>query len=76
QAACVVGGPDADLGEVPVAFVVLRTGAEIAAEALQAHVVERLKRIYAPAAVHFVSALPEIGVGKVDRKALRQRLRD
>ena len=76
QTCCVVGGPDADLGEVPVAFVVLRAGAEIAAEALQAHVVERLKRIYAPAAVHFVTALPEIGVGKVDRKALRERLRE
>ena len=74
QACCVVGGPDADLGEVPVAFVVLRAGMLVEAEALQAHVVERLKRIYAPAAIHFVGALPEIGVGKVDRKALRQRL--
>lgn len=74
QACCVVGGPDVDLGEVPVAFVVLRAGMQVQAEALQAHVVERLKRIYAPAAIHFVTALPEIGVGKVDRKALRQRL--
>jgi acyl-CoA synthetase (AMP-forming)/AMP-acid ligase II len=75
QACCVVGGPDADLGEVPVAFVVLRPGMLVGAEVLQAHVIERLKRIYAPAAVHFVTALPEIGVGKVDRKALRERLR-
>jgi len=75
QAACVVGGPDADLGEVPVAFVVLRAGMQVEACALQAHVAERLQRIYAPAAVHFVTALPEIGVGKVDRKALRERLR-
>jgi acyl-CoA synthetase (AMP-forming)/AMP-acid ligase II len=75
QACCVVGGPDADLGEVPVAFVVLRAAAETTVEMLQAHVTEKLKRIYAPAAVHFVTALPEIGVGKVDRKALRERLR-
>ena len=75
QACCVVGGPDADLGEVPVAFVVVRAGMRVEAAALQAHVAERLKRIYAPAAVHFVAALPEIGVGKVDRKALRERLR-
>jgi len=75
QACCVVGGPHADLGEVPVAFVVLRAGSEATEEILQAHVSERLKRIYAPAAVHFVTALPEIGVGKVDRKALRERLR-
>jgi len=74
QACCVVGGPDADLGEVPVAFVVLWAGMTVDAKVLQAHVVERLKRIYAPAAVHFVAALPEIGVGKVDRKALRERL--
>jgi acyl-CoA synthetase (AMP-forming)/AMP-acid ligase II len=76
QAACVVGGPDADLGEVPVAFVVLRPGMEVNGAALQAHVTERLKRIYAPAAVHFVAALPENGVGKIDRKALRLRLRE
>ncbi len=75
QACCVVGGPHADLGEVPVAFVVLRSGAEATAEILQTHVSDRLKRIYAPAAVHFVAALPEIGVGKVDRKALREKLR-
>jgi len=74
QACCVVGGPDADLGEVPVAFIVLRAGMQVEAEALRAHVAERLKRIYAPASVHFVPALPEIGVGKVDRKALRERL--
>lgn len=76
QACCVVGCPDSDLGEVPVAFVVLRAGMGATAEGLQSHVGERLKRIYAPAAVHFVAALPEIGVGKVDRKALRQRLRE
>jgi len=75
QACCVVGGPHADLGEVPVAFVVLRAGWDVTETVLQAHVSERLKRIYAPAAVHFVAALPEIGVGKVDRKALRERLR-
>ncbi len=75
QACCVVGGPDADLGEVPVAFVVLRGGMQVEAETLKAHVTERLKRVYAPAAIHFVMTLPEIGVGKVDRKTLRERLR-
>ena len=74
KACCVVGGPHADLGEVPVAFVVRREGQEAGEEELKALVGKRLSRIYVPAEVRFVDALPENSVGKVDRKALRQSL--
>ena len=74
EACCVVPGPHADLGEVPVAFVVLQAGADADAAALQAWVGARLSRIYVPAAVRFVDALPENAVGKIDRKALKLRL--
>ncbi|MDQ2778581.1 MAG: fatty acid--CoA ligase family protein, partial [Pseudomonadota bacterium] len=74
RACCVVPGPHADLGEVPVAFVVLHPGRDTCAAALQALVGERLSRIHVPVAVHFVEALPENAVGKIDRKALKQRL--
>jgi acyl-CoA synthetase (AMP-forming)/AMP-acid ligase II len=72
KACCVVAGPHADLGEVPVAFVVLHDGERAKAEELQALVGARLSRIYVPAEVRFIASLPENAVGKVDRKALRQ----
>jgi acyl-CoA synthetase (AMP-forming)/AMP-acid ligase II len=56
---CVVGAPDADLGEVPVAFVVTRDGAS-------------LPRTYVPARIIVLDALPEIGIGKIDRGALKR----
>jgi acyl-CoA synthetase (AMP-forming)/AMP-acid ligase II len=72
RACCVVGGPHADLGEVPIAFVTLHDRAQAGAEALRAFVGERLARMYIPDTVRFVDALPENSVGKVDRKALRK----
>jgi acyl-CoA synthetase (AMP-forming)/AMP-acid ligase II len=74
RACCVVGGPHADLGEVPVAFVVLREGGKASAEELHALVGARLARMYVPSEVRFVAALPENSIGKVDRKALRKQL--
>ena len=71
---CVVGGPHADLGEVPIAFVALRPGHQAAEDELKKLVGDRLSRIYIPDQVRFVEALPENSVGKVDRKALRQML--
>lgn len=74
KACCVVGGPHRDLGEVPIAFVVLRDGPRVSGEDLQAHVTERLSRTYVPAEIRFETSLPENAVGKLDRKALRQRV--
>jgi acyl-CoA synthetase (AMP-forming)/AMP-acid ligase II len=69
---CVVGAPDPDLGEVPVAFVVAREGASVRERAIQDLVRAELTRACVPARVTVLDALPEIGVGKVDRKRLRQ----
>jgi acyl-CoA synthetase (AMP-forming)/AMP-acid ligase II len=74
RACCVVGGPHADLGEVPVAFVVLREGGAADAEELRALVAQRLSRMHVPSEVRFLAALPENSVGKVDRKALQKQL--
>lgn len=76
-ACCVVGKPHADLGEVPVAFVVRQpgpAGEALSGEAVAAAVAARLSRIHQPAACFFVEALPENGTGKVDRKQLRERV--
>ena len=74
QSCCVVGRPDADLGEVPVAFVVPSDSAQGDKEAIQALVSQRLSRIYRLEDVFFVDALPENSVGKIDRKALAKSL--
>jgi len=75
-ACCVVGAPDADLGEVPVAFVVADAAAGLLdADAVQQAVAQRLGRIYRPARVLQVDQLPENSVGKIDRKALAAQLR-
>jgi len=74
RACCVVAGKHTDLGEVPVAFVVLREDGGATPQELQALVERRLSRMYVPAEVRFESALPENAVGKVDRKALKERV--
>jgi acetyl-CoA synthetase len=71
--AAVVGVPDALRGQVPQAWVVARRSAPDLAEALQAHVRERLGRHEFPRHVEFVDVLPRTPAGKVDRHALRAR---
>ena len=74
-ACCVVGAPDADLGEVPVVFATRAAGAPPTDEAgIRAAVLAGLGRIYVPRDVLWVDALPENAVGKVDRKALAARV--
>ena len=77
QSCCVIGGPHADLGEVPVAFVRLRDGQTLRPDdvELRAFVAERLPRTHIPADIRFVDAWPETSVGKIDRQALRKALR-
>ena len=69
-ACCVVGMPHADLGEVPVAVVVAASTAHPTKQDILDVVATRLARVYQPADVRFVDALPENAVGKIDRKAV------
>jgi acetyl-CoA synthetase len=69
----VVGVPDPLRGQVPQAWVVARRSAPDLAEALQAHVRERLGRHEFPRHVEFVDVLPRTPAGKIDRHALRAR---
>jgi fatty-acyl-CoA synthase len=70
----VVGRPDEQWGEVPVAFVVVRDGADPDAEALVAHVRERLAGFKAPKEVVF-GDLPKTSTGKIQKNVLRRGLR-
>jgi long-chain acyl-CoA synthetase len=70
----VVGRPDALHGEEVVAFVVLRPGSSAKGEELIDFARTRLSAYKYPREVHVIDDLPLTPVGKVDRKALRQRL--
>jgi fatty-acyl-CoA synthase len=67
----VVGMPDAQWGESPHAFVVLRAGASTTGEALRAFVRERLAHFKCPRAFHFVNELPKTATGKIKKFVLR-----
>jgi acyl-CoA synthetase (AMP-forming)/AMP-acid ligase II len=69
---CVVGRPDPELGEVPVAFVV----GDLTQEELDRFLNERgLARYKWPERVHRLEALPLSGPGKVNRRMLSENAR-
>jgi long-chain acyl-CoA synthetase len=70
----VVGEPDAEWGEVVVAFVVPMAGTSLAPEALDAVCLDHLARFKRPKRYLFVDALPKNNYGKVLKTELRQRL--
>lgn len=71
----VVAKPDADAGEIPCAFVVLREGF-IASEALDKElrrfVADRLAHHKQPREIRFVDAVPRTASGKILRRELRK----
>jgi fatty-acyl-CoA synthase len=73
--AAVVGMPDEQWGESPVAFVVRRPGAAVTDDALLDACRARLARFKCPKAVWFVDALPRSSLGKVAKPALRELAR-
>ncbi|XP_022959956.1 4-coumarate--CoA ligase 2-like [Cucurbita moschata] len=72
--AAVIGMPDEQAGELPVAFVVKANGGEITEEDVKQFISEqvvfykRLKRVF------FVNAIPKAPSGKILRKELRSQL--
>ncbi|SFP29050.1 benzoate-CoA ligase family [Amycolatopsis arida] len=81
---CLVGHPDVlecavvgvrEAGLVrPWAYVVRRPGSTVDADELEAHVRERLAGHKRPRRFRFVDALPRTANGKLDRRALRERV--
>ncbi len=69
--AAVVAAPDVRWGEVPVAYVVKRSGAAITAAEILALFENRLARFKHPREVIFVDALPKNALGKALRYELR-----
>jgi long-chain acyl-CoA synthetase len=70
----VVGAPDAEWGEVVVAFVVAAAGAAPTVQALDAFCLEHIARFKRPKRYVFTDALPKNNYGKVLKTELRQRI--
>jgi 2-aminobenzoate-CoA ligase len=74
---CVVPAPDPVRGQVVTAVVVVNetatAGDELAAQ-LQAHVKDAIASYKYPRRIEFVDQLPKDGVGKIQRRRLRERL--
>lgn len=68
--AAVVGFPDETLGEVPVAAVRLRPGAEVTGDDVRVWAEVRMARYKAPRRVLVVDDLPRTGTRKVQRERL------
>ncbi|QXJ20567.1 AMP-binding protein [Actinomadura graeca] len=69
----VVGVPDTEWGQRLAAYVVLRPGARLDAEALREHVRAQVARYAAPRDVHFIDELPRNATGKVVHRWLTDR---
>ncbi|MGL3104336.1 class I adenylate-forming enzyme family protein [Bradyrhizobium sp. BR 1432] len=68
----VIGRPDPQWDEVPVAYVIRRPGAQIEAGTLVAHVQSHLARFKAPREIIFTEVLPRTALGKVQHAVLRK----
>jgi acyl-CoA synthetase (AMP-forming)/AMP-acid ligase II len=66
----VVGAPDAEWGEVVVAFIV----GSVSVPELDAHLLERIARFKRPKRYEFIDELPKNSYGKVLKRELRERL--
>ncbi len=71
----VVGRPDAKHGEEVVAFVSLHPNASLSSEELIGWAKERIGGYKYPRELEIVDAVPLTPVGKIDRKALREKIR-
>ena len=74
--AAVVGVADPLKGQVPVGFVVLKAGSEIAEHALAEELIAAMRAAIGPVAafkrVHVVARLPKTRSGKILRKTIRE----
>jgi fatty-acyl-CoA synthase len=68
----VIGRSDPRWDEVPVAYVVRRTGSRLEVEDLKAHVQSQLARFKVPRDIVFVGDLPRTALGKVQHFMLKR----
>jgi fatty-acyl-CoA synthase len=71
QEVAVVGLPDAQWGEAPHAFVVLKAEQSATAEELRTFVRDRMAHFKVPKSFTFVTELPKTATGKIQKYILR-----
>ena len=71
----VVAMPDEKWGEVPVAYVAVRSGHDLDEDELTAYLRERLAHFKVPRA-YVVGELPRTSTGKIRKNVLRERARE
>jgi O-succinylbenzoic acid--CoA ligase len=74
EEAGVCGQDDLQWGQVPVAFIRLRSGSTVDADSVLDHARQHLARYKVPHAIYFVDALPRNSGGKLLRRELRKLL--
>jgi len=72
--AAVIGVPDHEAGEMPMAFVVAAPGAAHDPQALTAYLRERLSSYKVPQRIDYIDAIPKSASGKILRRLLRNRV--
>jgi acyl-CoA synthetase (AMP-forming)/AMP-acid ligase II len=71
----VVGVPSDAWGETPVAFVALKPGATVTAEALKAWLNDKVGKTQRLADLEILDAIPRSHIGKIEKKLLRETYR-
>jgi 4-coumarate--CoA ligase len=69
--AAVIGRPDPESGEAPVAFVVRQPGGAADEADVRSHLLGRLAHYKLPREIRFVEAIPKSASGKILRRLLR-----
>ena len=74
EGAGVCGQADSQWGQVPVAFVVLKTGSTVSEQELADYAAQKLARYKQPRTIYFVEQLPRTSAGKLIRRELPRLL--
>ena len=73
EEAAVIGIPDPDWGQEPIAIVVIKKGQKATAEEIIEHCRQKLSSFKKPRSVVFVNELPRNPMGKVLKRVLREK---
>jgi 4-coumarate--CoA ligase len=71
--AAVIGVPDVEAGEVPVAFAAIKPGHDVSEEAIASYVAGQVARYKQVRKVTFVEEIPKSPSGKILRRLLRDK---